>query len=114
MQELGICRNALQSVIQLKITSNCSPPCCLKLRLEQLCNCGDNLIHLHPSQLRLRHLGKLTEPSDDPLQVGDFCKERLRALAKDFIEEFRALTPRANQILYRQLQGKQRVLEFVC
>src|SRR5215471_9979158 len=104
MQQLRIGCNGFQSIVQLEIAINRGASCCLKLRLKEPCNCGHNVVHLYPLQLRLWHLGKFAEPANDPLEVGNFGKKSLRTLAKNFIEDLRTLTPRADQILNGELQ----------
>ena len=64
-------------------------------------------------KLWLRHPGKFAETRDDGLKVGDLRQQGRRALTKHFIELFRTLLPRPYQVLHRQLQWKQRILELM-
>ena len=47
------------------------------------------------------------------LQVLDLCRERRRALVKDFVELLRSQLPCSHQVFHRQLQWKQRILQFM-
>ena len=85
----------------------------LQLRLKQLRHTSQKFVHLHRLQLRMRHLRKLAEAPDDRFQVRNLRQQGARTLAEDFVELFRALLPRPHQILHRELQREQRILQLV-
>ena len=95
------------------VAANLRPPRRRELRLQELNHTLNHLVYLHRLQVRLRHFRKLAEAPDDRLQVRQFRQQRPRTFPKHVLELFRTLLPRPHQILHRELQGKQRVLQFV-
>src|SRR5579872_5934742 len=71
------------------------------------------LAYIDRLKVRLRHLGKIAESSDDIFQIGNFPEQRRRALAESFVELLLALIAGAQKVLYRQLQREERVLKLM-
>ena len=79
----------------------------LELSLKKMYHPANEVVHLHRLQLRLRHLGKFAESSDDAFQIGDFCQQGSGTLAEDFVELLRTL--RLRDIRLRVPEVKNRV-----
>ena len=73
----------------------------------------DDIFGVDALQFRSGHFAEVAEAADDRLQVGDLHAQCLRALAKDFLELLGGQLAGTRQVLHRELQGEQRVLEFV-
>src|SRR5579862_7984772 len=69
---------------------------------------------MHTLKVRLRHLRELAEAIDDGLQIRYFCQQRDSALTKDLVKHGRILLTSTDQVLDRQLQREEGILEFVC
>ena len=100
-------RLQLQFAIDLRTTRR------FQLRLNQLRHSTDYLVNLYGMNLRRRHPGEFAEASDNCFQVGDLGQQSSRTFAEYFVELFRSLLPRPNQIFDRELQRKQRILQFM-
>ena len=72
-----------------------------------------DIVQLHSLQLRLRHLGELTEARDDRLEVRDFGQECGGTLLENFFELFWTLLAGASKVFDGKLQRKERVLKFM-
>src|SRR5947207_2051275 len=109
MQEFGIGGDLLPTFqVQLAFDFRA-----LKLCLMDLHDVMDDLGQLDRPKLRLRHSREFTEASDDRFQICNFGEQSGSTLAKTFVELLRAKLTRAKQILNRQVQWEQRILEFV-
>ena len=113
MQQLRIRLHHFQPRIELHLALDLRASRLLELRLKKLYHAADDIVHLHCLHLRLRHLGKFAESSDDSFQIGNFRQQRSGTLVEDFVELLRSLLPGAHQVLHRELQGKQRILQLV-
>ncbi len=83
------------------------------LSLEELHHAADQFVEINRLKLRRRHLGKIAEAADDGLQIGDLREQGSGALAEDLVELRGRFFPRAQQVLYRDLQREERVLELM-
>ncbi len=85
----------------------------LQLRLKDSQHGADNVVDLGRLALRLRHSGELAEAADDRFQIADFGQQRRGSLVEDLLEQFGSFLLCADQVLDRDLQREQRVLQFV-
>ena len=74
----------------------------------------DDVFRVDALELGLGHFAEVAEAADDRLQVRDLRAQRRRAFAKDLVElRLAADCARAHQVLDRELQREERILELV-
>src|ERR1017187_9881527 len=107
---LGVYRHGAHGRIQLRHRLN---PRLRQLAGKQLQRVGDQRVEFHRLYLRRRHLGEVAEAAHDLLQLGKLRQQGGGAFAEDFVELLGGAVARAEHVLHRDLQGEQRVLQFM-
>src|SRR5262249_17954627 len=84
-----------------------------ELALKELGHAANQLVEIDFLKLGRRHFRKITEASDDGLEVGDLSQERGRAFAENLIKLLGRILAGADEVLYGDLQRKERILQLV-
>ena len=83
------------------------------MRLKETHGVAQHFVDIHPGELRRGHFGKIAEAADDGVEIGEFGFEGGGGFAENFLKLLRAKLAGALEIFDGDLQGKERVAQFV-
>src|SRR5207249_9813704 len=85
----------------------------IELRFKELKTAAHHFIEIYWLKLGRRHFREVAEASDDDPQIGKLGEQGGCAFVKHLLELARIALPRAQQVLYRDLKGKERIFQLV-
>src|ERR1700681_3619570 len=85
----------------------------VKLRFEQADDIAEGLVDVHAREYGSLHFRKVAKAPDDGIQIGELDLQRCRRFVENFQKLFGVELLRALQIFDGDLQGEQRVAQFV-